>query len=287
MLPKWLQARGNLLYATLSYFLSIGILLSALYWFLQSNGFSEQNFLVGSSAILVVAFVWGYIIAHDLLEPKREMDARFEQLSREILHELNIPLSTIDANTKMLKKNHSDEKSQKRLSRIESASVRLKRLYDELVYSINKELHSVQSEKFSLQALLKERIETFRAFDRNPFELDTTDLLLYADKIGFEQVIDNLLTNAMKYSNKKSPISIATTGNSLSIKDEGIGMDETEIVKIFERYYQSNTKQKGEGIGLSLVKAYCDAYYIDINIESEKEQGTLVQLDLTHIIYTD
>lgn len=285
MLLKWLQSRGNLLYAALSYLLSIGILLSALYWFLQSNGFNEQNFLVGSSAILVIAFVWGYIIAHDLLEPKRKMDARFEHLSREILHELNIPLSTIDANTKMLKKNHPDEKSQKRLGRIESASMRLKRLYDELVYSINKELHSVESEKFSLQALLQERIEILRAFDRNPFELDTTELRLYADKIGFEQMIDNLLTNAMKYSNKKSPISIATEGNILSIKDEGIGMDETEIVKIFERYYQSNTKQKGEGIGLSLVKAYCDAYHIDITIESAKNHGTLVKLDLIDIIY--
>jgi len=257
------------------------MLLSALYWFLANNGFDEKNFLIGSSAILMIAFAWGYIIANDLLAPKQKMDAKFEHLSREILHELNIPLSTIEANSKMLRKQHSgDDKSLKRLDRIEAASHRLKRLYDELVYTINRELHIVEREKFSLKKVLESRVDTLREFGRNPFDIDVDDRYIYADKIGFEQMIDNLLNNAMKYSDKESPISIILENDTLSIEDRGIGMDETEIVKIFERYYQSDNSHQGEGIGLSLVKTYCEEMNIEISISSEKSLGTTIKLDL-------
>jgi len=281
---KWLKSRSHLLYAAFSYLFSIMLLLSALYWFLVSNGFTQKNFLLGSSAILLIAFAWGYIISNDLLEPKREMDNKFEHLSREILHELNIPLSTINANIKMLKRRLVDEKSQKRLDRIESASIRLKRLYDELVYTINRELHKVDKESFYLYDILNDRADTVRAFDRNIFELEKIDISLYTDKIGFEQMIDNLLINAMKYSHKDSKIYLYLKDDILHIKDQGVGMDETEIVKIFERYYQSNKNQKGEGIGLALVKAYCDEAHIDISIESQKGVGTVVKLNLKEII---
>lgn len=284
MFLLWLRKRAKLLYATLSYLLSILILLSALYWFLRSNGFDETNFLIGSSAILLIAFAWGYTIASDLLEPKRKMDAKFEHLSREILHELNIPLSTINANIKMLQKNYSDEKSQRRLQRVESASIRLKRLYDELAYSINRELHSVEYQRFALLALLEERIDTLREFDRNPFDLAIDELYLYTDKIGFEQMIDNLLINAMKYSHKNSPILIYIINNTLHIEDQGIGMNEAELVKIYERYYQSDREQHGDGIGLALVKAYCDEANIAITIQSQKSIGTTVKLDLKQVI---
>ncbi|SFV64880.1 two-component sensor histidine kinase [hydrothermal vent metagenome] len=260
------------------------MLLSALYWFLTNNGFDEKNFLIGSSAILIIAFSWGYIIANDLLAPKQKMDAKFEHLSREILHELNIPLSTIEANSKMLKRQHiNDNKSLKRLDRIEAASRRLKRLYDELIYTINRELHIVEKEKFSLKKVVEERVDTLREFGRNPFDIHIVDRYIYADKIGFEQMIDNLLNNAMKYSDKESSISIMFDGDILSIKDRGIGMDETEIVKIFERYYQSDTKRHGEGIGLSLVKTYCEEMNIKISISSQKSLGTTIRLDLGEV----
>jgi signal transduction histidine kinase len=240
--------------------------------------------LIGSSAILIIAFVWGYIIANDLLAPKQKMDAKFEHLSREILHELNIPLSTIEANSKMLKKQHkSDNKSLDRLNRIEAASHRLKRLYDEMVYIINRELHIVDREQFSLAKVVESRVDTLREFGRNPFEIYIDDRYIYADKIGFEQMIDNLLNNAMKYSDKESSISITLDGDILYITDRGIGMDETEIVKIFERYYQSDSRQKGEGIGLSLVKTYCEEMDIKISISSQKSLGTTIELDLKEI----
>jgi len=271
-------------FATLGYFSTITILLSFIYWFLKNEGFSESNFLIAAALVLLLAAGWGYIIATHLLAPKAELDASLSQLSSEILHELNIPLSTIKANTVLLKKRMQDEKGIQRLERIEASSLRLERLYRELVYSINKEINPVVKEPFSLKKLLQERIEVFEAFNRNSFKLTIDDLQLNADKIGFEKMIDNLLMNAMKYSSKETVVRIILNHKILSISDKGIGMDETELLKVYERYYQADTQLKGEGIGLALVKTYCDEASISIDIKSKKGQGTSIFLNLNKVV---
>ena len=271
-------------FATLGYFSSVTVLLSFIYWFLKNEGFSESNFLIASILVLILAVGWGYIIATHLLAPKAELDANLSQLSSEIIHELNIPLSTIKANTALLKKRSEDEKSIKRLERIEASSQRLERLYKELVYSINKEINPVEKEQFSLEKLLQERVEVFEAFDRNSFSLTVEEVQLEADKIGFEKIVDNLLMNAMKYSDKELPIDIIVRNNILTIIDKGIGMDETQLLKVYERYYQVDSKLKGEGIGLALVKAYCDEEGIDIDIRSKKGKGTSILLNLDKLV---
>jgi len=281
---KLTQEKKEILFATVIYFFSIFILLSAIYWFMLNNGFTQQNFLISSFGVLLVAFGWGYTLSSDLLAPKQKMDKNLSHLTKEILHELNIPLSTIKANTSMLKKSELNEKSIKRLDRIDSASLRLLKLYDELVYTINKEIHTVKKSTFLLNEIIEERVEIFKAFNRNSFEININkNIYISTDKIGFEQMIDNLLNNAMKYSHKSSLISIDVKDDILTIQDRGIGIDESQLVKIFERYYQANSGYKGEGIGLSLVKKYCDDMGITINIKSKKSLGTTIILNLFNL----
>ncbi len=276
--------KKKILLAALSYLSSVAVLLSFLYWFLKNEGFAESNFLIASVAVLILAAGWGYIISSHLLAPKAELDANLSILSSEILHELNIPLATIKANSAMLKKRvKDDEKSLQRLNRIEASSVRLERLYKELVYSIKKEIHPIEKERLLLEPLLRERIETLEAFGRNRFSLDIGEKIIEIDRIGFEKMIDNLLMNAMKYSSKESLIKVMLQENRLMIKDEGIGMDETQLLRVYERYYQSDNRQEGQGIGLALVKAYCDDEGIEIQIQSEKRIGTTVSLDLKKV----
>lgn len=279
-----LRDKKKILLAALSYLSSVAILLSFLYWFLKNEGFSESNFLMASIAVLLLAAGWGYIISSHLLAPKAELDANLSILSSEILHELNIPLATIKANSAMLKKRvKEDEKSLQRLVRIEASSVRLERLYRELVYSIKKEIHPIEKERLLLEPLLRERIETLEAFGRNRFALDVGEKSIKIDRIGFEKMIDNLLMNAMKYSSRESLIRVILKENTLMIIDEGIGMDETQLLKVYERYYQSDNRQEGQGIGLALVKAYCDDEGIEIQIQSEKGLGTSVSLNLEKV----
>jgi len=273
--------------ATLGYVVSVVMLLSFLYWFLKNEGFDESTFLVGSVFILLLSIGWGYIIASHLVIPHKKTQEHLFHLTKDIIHELNIPLSTIQANTAMLVKKAEDERDRKRLKRIEDASGRLKKLYDELVYTIRKEMHHIERELYDLSVMVEERIEIFKEQQRNPFIVELESCHVIADKIGFERIFDNIVTNAMKYSQKETPIVVRLKDKQLEIIDSGIGMDEAELLKIYERYYQSNTQKEGEGIGMALVKAYCDQENISIEVISQKNQGTTVILSLEKIIVAD
>ena len=276
--------KKEIVLAAAGYLFSIVLLLSFLYWFLLNEGFDEETFLVGSVFVLLLSAGWGYIIASGIIAPRRKREAHLLHLTKDIIHELNLPLSTIRANTEMLAKKTEDARTQKRLGRIASATQRLSRLYDELLYAMRKEMHTVTKERFSLPGLIEERIEVFREQQRNPIIVDVEPGELTADRIGFEQMFDNLVANAMKYSPKDTPVEIAYHDGILKIMDHGVGMDETELVRIFERYYQGDGTQKGEGIGLALVKAYCDSEGIGIQVFSKKGEGTEMILDLHRII---
>ena len=265
------------------YVVTMTVLLMAVYRFLESWHLSEFNFFIAGALVLFVAMGWGYVLTTLLFAPKEKMEDTLTTLTNDIIHELNIPLSTISANTSMLKKSLTDEKSLKRLQRIEDASSRLARLYDELVYSIRKEMHDIEKETFDVRVLLEERVAIFKEQQRNPFELILSPYEVSADKIGFEQMVDNILSNAMKYSPKTSSIFITLEEGHLCIKDKGIGMTTSELLRIHERYFQSDTNNEGEGIGLALVKAYCDSEGIEIRIQSEKDIGTTVCLALARV----
>ena len=262
---------------TLLYFLSVVVLLFGFYSFLDNRTFSKENFLIGSIILLFLSMVFGYILNTYILTQKFEIDKNLLHLTQEILHELNIPISTIQANSTLLKRTlKENEKALLRLGRIDASTLRLERLYAELVYSIKKEIHPIEKEIFNLEELVLERVDSMRLLNRNPFVLDLTLHHIKVDKIGFEKVLDNVLSNAMKYSQKNEPIKIILKNSLLTIIDRGIGMDETELLKIYERYYQLDNKIHGEGIGLALVKAYCDDEKIKIRIESKKGEGTEV-----------
>ncbi len=275
--------RKEIIFGTVIYFVTMFTLLTAVYRFLGNWNITELNFFIAGALVLLVAIGWGYVLSTLIFAPKKQMEDTLTSLTNDIIHELNIPLSTIKANTAMLKKTMEDEKSLKRIKRIEDASVRLKKLYDELVYSIHKEMHTIEKERFDLKSLLEERIEVFKDQKRNPFELSLEHYEIEVDKIGFEQMFDNIVSNAMKYSSKDAPIHVTLHNHLLSVEDQGEGMGTTELLRVHERYYQADDRKDGEGIGLALVKAYCDEEGIDIHFKSEKGVGTKVSLNMSKV----
>lgn len=229
-------------------------------------------------ALIFISFFSGYLIFAFLTNYKKKREKELIYLTDEIIHELNIPISTINANILMLKRKEQDSKNIVRLERIEKASKRLYKLYQTLNYTLKKELYLVEKKEVEISQIVKERIEYFKELKRNNFILDLTLLKIKIDVLGFEQTFDNLISNAMKYSPKNSPIEITLKENKLSIKDRGIGISQTELLKIYEKYYQEDNNKKGEGLGLSIVKNYCDRENISIYINSKKERGTEVVL---------
>ena len=267
--------------STLLYTTSIISILGVLYTLVDS----QISPIVISLLIIILSLGFGYTLSSYILSKKFKIDESLLHLTKEILHELNIPISTIQANSMLLKRTLKDnEKAIKRLGRIDDSSKRLERLYMELVYSIKKEIHTIEKEQVEVESLIIERVSILEEQGRNLFVLEIEPLSIYVDKIGFEKMLDNILLNAMKYSDKNSEITIRLKDNILSIEDRGIGMDELELITIYERYYQSDYHVSGEGIGLALVKAYCDDEKIRIDISSQKGIGTLVRLDLIGVV---
>ena len=107
-------------------------------------------------------------------------------------------------------------------------------------------------------------------------------LSVYADKRKIQQVLYNLLDNAVKFSNPDSNIYIETTelgGKVLvSVKDAGIGIPKKSINQIWERFYKTDLSRgkdkKGTGLGLSIVKEIINAHGESINVISTEGVGT-------------
>ncbi|NOR55425.1 MAG: sensor histidine kinase [Sulfurovum sp.] len=273
--------RKELLFAMVIFLVTILTLLAATHRFLESWELNQFKFFIAGALVFLVVLGWGYVLFTMIFAPRKQMEDTLTSLTNNIIHELNIPLATIKANATLLKKQHSDEKSLKRIERIEDASVRLKKLYDELVYGIRKEMHTIEKEPFDLSLLVKKSVALFEEQQRNEFHLDLESYEIEADKIGFEQMFENILSNAMKYSPKDKTISVRLKEGMLSVADKGIGMSSTELLQVYERYYQADEKHDGHGIGFALIKSYCDASEIEIHIDSIKGEGTKVSLDVS------
>jgi len=161
------------------------------------------------------------------------------------------------------------------------ATKRLKRLYDILNYNFKKDIFEVEKSVVDISQVIKDRVSYFKELNRNQFELILETTIIEIDKIGFEQALDNLIENAMKYSNKDDLITIKIENYKLIIEDRGFGIDSNDIVKIYNRYYQADNSNIGSGIGLWIVKSFCDSQNIGLKIVSERENGTKVVMDFT------
>ena len=266
------------------YVVATAAFLLLLFLFLLTQGLDWENFGIAMVLLLPAVAVVGYLLLSDLAESKRRQDTRLETLTREILHEINLPISTIETNVALLSRRLDTPREQTRLERIGASLVRLRRLYDELSYNIRREIHAVEPESFDVAVMVRERAAVLEEMGRNRFVLAVTPCTIQADRIGCEQVLDNVLENAMKYSSPDQPITVTLEAGKLAIRDRGIGMDRAQIARIYERYYQGDSHSPGEGIGLALVKRYCDEMGIGIRIDSEPGKGTDVILDCPKVI---
>ncbi len=234
--------------------------------------------------VLALVLIAGAAIAKLSIEPLREHFNQLEYFSKEILHELNLPINTIMTNTSMLKKNITDERALKRFDRIEAACGMLEERYKELDYLIKKQMQRERVETFDVADLVEERLRLLKPLYGNAlFEEDLESISVNIDRIGLAKVIDNIIDNSVKYSPKKAEISIVLKNKKLYISDKGRGMDEVELFQIFDRYYQGDESDLGFGIGLGLVKNYCDRNKIKLHVDSKKDRGTTMQLDFSGV----
>lgn len=221
----------------------------------------------------------GVFISKLAIDPLEEYVKSLQDLSKETLHELNLPISTIMTNSHMLKKNMSNEKDLKRMQRIETACTMLQQRYNELDYMIKTQTQKTIQEEFDLSEVVQKRVEFLESiYPHIKFTTELQSTHIVSDKIGVAKVIDNIIDNGVKYSPNANKIDIKLDNYKLHIQDYGCGMDEVELLKIFDTYYQSNENMQGFGIGLSMVKRFCDRHSIGLSFKSKKDAGTTVTL---------
>ena len=260
------------------YVISTALLVMGIYYLHQIVGLEQWGIIFFAS--LVFSLIAGGILAKIALIPLKEHFEHLEIFSKETLHELNLPINTITANVEMLSKTHTDEKSLKRLERIKQAVGMLGERYNELDYLIKKQMERETIETFDLNDLLHERLGFLRSlYPHAAWEIDTSACIVRLDRIGLGKVIDNLVENGVKYSASSAHIQIVLMDDTLTICDRGIGMDEITLMRVFERYYQNNTAMPGYGIGLGLVKRYCDRHGIVLHVNSRPSEGTCVKME--------
>jgi len=232
--------------------------------------------------VIVIAVITSFFLVKLVLKPLRDNLRLLDNFIKDTTHELNTPITTILANIETLDSQSCDEKSMKKLQRIKTASTTISNLYQDLVYLLLNHKVSSQNEKLDLSKILNQRIQYFMQM-ANVKKLNIhvdikKNVYFNADKQKIERLIDNILSNAIKYTKKETTINIKLTHSTLSVSDEGKGMNEDEIDKIFERYRRFDKTQGGFGIGYSIIKSIIDEYNIKIEIQSQINKGTEVTL---------
>ncbi len=264
------------------YFASVFLVLAGVYFTLFTLKIDSPFLLLVIAGVPTV--LMGMLMATLALEPLRSHFEQLERFTKETLHELNLPSSTITANASMLKKNCTDDKNFRRLERIEEATSMLRARHNELSYLIKKQMQQEQVATFALDALLGERIDFLSAlYGRFEWSVAIEPMSIRADAMGLAKVIDNLIENAVKYSGVSRRIEVELADARLRITDFGVGMDEGVLLHIFDRYYQNDATMPGFGIGLHLVKRYCDRHKIGLHVKSVKDEGTTVVLNFKEV----
>ena len=151
-------------------------------------------------------------------------------------------------------------------------------------YNIKEQIDNVSIEEFDIDDILEKSIIKHTDIKGDiQIIYDKKAFLIVSDKNGFERVIDNLLSNAIKYNKKDGKIIICIENDILKVEDTGVGIDTQNLFHIFDKYYQENSFSSGIGLGLNIIKAYCDRYKIDIKIDSKKDIGSIFYLNLKGI----
>ncbi len=260
------------------------LVLVANYYLVSIFGFNQETFIGITLFLIIFGITLNFYLSKALLEPLFKSEENLQKTIKETLHELNIPASTIQANTQMLEKTINDEKSLKRLNRIKLATNELLHLYNQMEYEIKKEIDRVEKQDFILNEIINNSISKFQDIKGNiKIESKVNSILLNSDKNGFQKIIDNLISNAIKYNCENGLVNIDFSEKYLTIFNTGKSIDTKNLFIVFDQYFQEDSQKKGFGLGLNIVKEFCDKNQIEIKIEP-KNNGTLIKLNLSKIL---
>ncbi len=238
--------------------------------------------IIGYGLVIFFLFLlFGLYLAKLFLKPMRDSIVLLDRFIKDTTHELNTPLSAILANIEMMDTDVMVEKNRNKQNRINIAAKTVSTLYKDLTYLTLEQEKENEDEELDLKSLIYNRAEYFDILAQSKqlnSKLDLEDASIYVDKRKFTRVIDNLISNAIKYSKRGGILGIKLRQDELIIWDTGVGIRESYKPFIFDRYSRFNNSEGGFGVGLSIVKKILDEYNIKIEVISKENEGTKMVL---------
>lgn len=229
----------------------------------------------------------------------RELGERLEWMRRRILtlenqklmflrhisHELKTPLTTIREGSELLNEQlvgALNAEQTEIASMLRQNSLRLQKLIEDLLsFSIlERDAMRVKRERLALDQVIREVIAGYRLVARSKsIELATRiePVALLGDRDKLRSVVDNLISNAVKYSPVRGRITVSLTSRNgsavIDVQDEGPGVDEDERDRIFNAFYQGRARAsgpiKGTGLGLSITREFVQLHHGTIEVIAE------------------
>lgn len=241
-----------------------------------------RNLIVYGSILFGIIVLIGYFLLNLLLRPMRDAIALLDRFIKDTTHELNTPVNTILSNIEMIETDTLEESLRKKIKRITIASKTISNLYDDLTYLVLSHQILSHNEDVELKTLIEERLEYFSLLCESKKLKVTTQLqpniTLIIDRKKMAKLIDNILSNAIKYNKINGTIHIELKEHYLCISDSGRGMEASKTNQAFERYVRFDRSVGGFGIGLSIVAAIAKEYALHVKIDSALNEGTHVSI---------
>lgn len=210
-------------------------------------------------------------------------------------HELKTPLTSILGYSELLinmsAKDKNENKKTDFIKRINAEALRMKELVLNMLTLSRMEANWQETidEKIDLKDIILNVFESnkIKSQKRNiNIELDIESAIIIANKEKITEVVNNLVDNAIKYTDDYGEIKIILKNNGdkaiFTVKDNGCGIESKYLNRIFERFFRVKNekylKVQGTGLGLTIVKNICAHYNADIYINSEENKGTEISV---------
>jgi signal transduction histidine kinase len=222
-------------------------------------------------------FLSSFFVIKQSIEPYKKLNQYLDEFLKDAMHELKTPIGVARINVDMLQLRLKNDKN---ILRIKSALKNMTVIYEDLEYYMQQNAVKDEKRDIDFSSFLEKRVEFFNdlAISKNItfHKFIEQNIIINFNEIELYRIIDNNLSNAIKYSKDSSNISISLQKEQNSIKlcfkDEGVGIKDSS--KIFERYFRGDKITGGFGIGLSIVKNICEKNGIKIEVKSQINKGS-------------
>lgn len=228
-------------------------------------------------AIVIALFIFSFLLLRNFSRPFEKLNVQLDNFIKDSMHEINTPLSIINLNSDLFASKYGENKY---LLRMKSAAKTLATIYNDMDYLVKEGRVKYKKSALDFGEFIQNRVDYFQEIaNLKQIQLDTNILpgLTHTfSKTKLQRIVDNTISNAIKYSNDDShvEISVYTIGEHIvfEVIDHGVGIKDTS--KIFSRYYRENEAKGGFGIGLNIVKKIIDEENILLEIKSALGEGT-------------